>query len=158
MRALVQRVSSASVEVGGEVVGSCGRGLLVLLGVGQKDEEAVARRVWDKVRRLRIFPDADGRTNLSLEDVAGGVLLVSQFTLYADCRRGNRPSFTDAADPERAATLYERFCELAEGDLGGDRVGRGIFGANMRVSLVNEGPFTVMVDSDDLGRFGRGEG
>lgn len=149
MRALVQRVDGAAVEVAGEVVGSCGRGLLVLLGVGPADDAAVAERLWRKVRNLRIFEDAQGKTNLSLADVSGEVLVVSQFTLYASCRKGNRPSFVGAAAPELAERLYLRFCEAAERD--GFRVGRGSFGAQMRVSLVNDGPFTVWLDSEELG-------
>lgn len=150
MRALIQRVESAKVEVEGRVVGSCGKGYLVLLGVGPEDDEACARRLWDKVFRLRIFDDADGKTNLSLADVEGEVLVVSQFTLYADCRKGNRPSFTAAAKPDLADELYQRFCEFAEADV--RHVGQGVFGADMRVSLVNDGPFTVWLDTDELSR------
>ena len=151
MRALIQRVERAQVEVGGAVVGSCGAGYLVLLGVAPGDDEALAERLWRKVAALRICADETGKTNRSLVDTGGDVLVVSQFTLYADARRGNRPSFTGAAAPELAERLYERFCELAEKDLGPDRVGRGIFGADMRVSLVNDGPFTVLLDTDELG-------
>lgn len=151
MRALVQRVERAQVEVDGEVTGSCGAGYLVLLGVAPTDDEALAERLWGKVARLRIFEDETGKTNRSLVDVGGSVLVVSQFTLYADARRGNRPSFTGAARPELAERLYERFCELAETELGAGRVGRGVFGTHMRVSLVNDGPFTVLLDTDDLG-------
>lgn len=144
MRALLQRVSEARVEVGGEVVGSCGAGLLVLLGVGPDDTEQSAQRLWRKIYNLRIFSDADGKTNLSLRDVGGEVLVVSQFTLFADCRKGNRPSFAGAAPADLANRLYERFCELAEADVG--HVGRGVFGEHMRVSLLNDGPFTVWVE------------
>ncbi|WP_455136687.1 D-aminoacyl-tRNA deacylase [Thermophilibacter sp.] len=151
MRALVQRVERAQVEVDGAVTGSCGAGYLVLLGVAPTDDEALAERLWRKVSALRIFEDETGRTNRSLADVGGSVLVVSQFTLYADARRGNRPSFTGAARPELAERLYERFCDLAEADLGAARVGRGVFGAHMRVSLVNDGPFTVLLDTDELG-------
>ena len=150
MRALIQRVESASVEVGGEVVGSCGAGYLVLLGVGHTDTEALAEKLWKKILNLRIFADENGKTNLSLAAVDGSVLIVSQFTLFADAHRGNRPSFTDAAGAEQANALYEHMCALAERDLGPERVGRGIFGADMRVSLVNDGPFTVMLDTDVL--------
>ena len=150
MRALLQRVNEAEVRVDGTVVGSCGRGLLVLLGVGEADDDATAERLWHKVRGLRIFDDEAGKTNRSLEDVDGEVLVVSQFTLYADCRRGRRPSFTAAARPEVGRALYERFCELAEADLGPSRVGRGVFGADMRVSLENDGPFTVWLDTAEL--------
>ena len=144
MRALIQRVTSAEVRVDGAVTGSCGHGLLVLLGVGTDDTEQACDRLWRKVRDLRIFADEAGKTNRSLTDVAGGLLVVSQFTLYADCRRGNRPSFTDAARPDLAIPLYERFCDNAVRD--GFSVGRGVFGADMQVSLVNDGPFTVMVE------------
>ena len=151
MRALIQRVERASVEVDGSEVGTCSAGYLVLLGVGPNDDENVTRRMWEKVRKLRICADENGRTNLSLVDVGGSLLVVSQFTLYADARHGNRPSFTNAAPAELANRLYEHFCELAEKDLGPGRVGRGVFGAHMRVSLVNDGPFTVMLDSEELG-------
>lgn len=151
MRALIQRVEHAQVEVAGEVVGSCGAGYLVLLGVAPADDEALCERLWHKVAALRICADDEGKTNRSLCDTGGSVLVVSQFTLYADARRGNRPSFTGAAAPELARRLYERFCELAEADLGTGRVGRGVFGADMRVSLVNDGPFTVLLDTDELG-------
>lgn len=150
MRALIQRVSEASVRVDGEEVGRCGRGLLVLLGVGEGDDEAVAEKLWHKASGLRIFGDNAGKTNLSLADVGGEVLVVSQFTLYANFRRGRRPSFTDAAAPELGRALYEHFCELVQRDLGADRVGRGIFGADMKVSLVNDGPFTIWLDTAEL--------
>lgn len=150
MRALIQRVSEASVRVDGEEVGCCGRGLLVLLGVGEGDDEAVAEKLWHKASGLRIFDDNAGKTNLSLADVGGEVLVVSQFTLYANFRRGRRPSFTDAAAPELGRALYEHFCELVQRDLGADRVGRGIFGADMKVSLVNDGPFTIWLDTAEL--------
>lgn len=146
MRALVQRVSEARVTVDGEVVGSCGAGLLILLGVGANDTANNAQRLWNKIHRLRIFADDAGKTNLSLGDVGGEVLVVSQFTLYADCRRGNRPSFTDAAPADKGNELYELFCSLAEKDVA--HVGRGIFGADMQVALVNDGPFTVWLDTE----------
>ena len=150
MRALIQRVEHASVSVDGKVVGSCGRGLLVLLGVGEGDDEATAERLWRKASDLRIFDDEAGKANLSLSDVGGEMLVVSQFTLYANCRRGRRPSFTEAAAPELGRELYERFCELAEADLGATHVGRGVFGAHMQVELVNDGPFTIWLDTDEL--------
>lgn len=151
MRALIQRVEHARVEVADEVVGSCGPGYLVLLGVAPTDDEALVSRLWRKVAALRICADDMGKTNRSLLDTNGSLLVVSQFTLYADARRGNRPSFTAAAEPALAERLYDRFCELAEAELGVDRVGRGVFGADMRVSLVNDGPFTVLLDTDELG-------
>ena len=150
MRALIQRVRHASVTVDGEVTGSCGKGLLVLLGVGHEDDEALAEKLWNKILGLRIFEDEAGKTNLSLADVGGEALVVSQFTLYANCRRGRRPSFTDAAAPAQANALYERFCELAEADLGAEHVGRGVFGAMMDVKLVNDGPFTIWLDTAEL--------
>lgn len=151
MRALIQRVERASVEVDGTTVSSVGAGYLVLLGVAPTDDERIVERLWKKVSSLRICADEAGKTNLSLVDTRGDLLVVSQFTLYADARRGNRPSFTGAAAPDLAEGLYERFCDLAEADLGVGRVGRGVFGADMCVSLVNDGPFTVMLDTDELG-------
>ena len=150
MRALIQRVRHASVTVDGQVVGSCGKGLLILLGVGHDDDECVAAKLWNKARDLRIFDDEAGKTNLSLLDVGGEALVVSQFTLYANCRRGRRPSFAEAGKPTRANELYEHFCGLAEEDLGEERVGRGVFGAMMDVELVNDGPFTIWLDTDEL--------
>jgi len=144
MRALIQRVSTAQVEVDDKVVGSCGPGLLIFLGVGTDDTSANARTLWNKILRLRIFADAAGKTNLSLADVDGEVLVISQFTLYADCRKGNRPAFVHAAPAELGNQLYEEFCELAQHDV--RHVGRGVFGANMQVSLVNDGPFTIWLE------------
>jgi D-tyrosyl-tRNA(Tyr) deacylase len=138
VRALIQRVSRAAVSVDGREVSSIGPGLLVLLGVSGDDDEGDAKWLAEKVRALRIFPDADGRMNESLGDRE--VLCVSQFTLYGDVRRGNRPSFVEAAPPEAAEPLYERFCELL-----GAR--RGSFGAMMAVELVNDGPVTLLVES-----------
>lgn len=149
MRALLQRVTQGSVTVEGEVTGRCGQGFVILLGVGPNDTEAQAQRLWDKIKRLRVFDDEDGKMNRSLLDVGGSVLVVSQFTLYADCRRGNRPSFTDAAGPELGNALYERFCELAQQEV---PCGRGIFGADMQVALTNSGPVTIWLDTDDLSR------
>lgn len=148
MRALIQCVSEARVDVEGETVGSIGRGLLIFLGVGAGDAEAQAERLWQKISRMRVFEDEAGKTNLALSDVAGEVLVVSQFTLYANCRRGNRPSFTDAASPDEANRLYEYFCSLARADV--PRVEQGLFGAMMDVHLVNRGPFTIWLDTDDL--------
>ena len=148
MRALVQRVTRASVTIGGEVTARIGAGYLVLLGVGEGDTPAEAERLWSKLRDLRIMEDDEGRVNRSLMDTAGGVLVVSQFTLYANCRRGRRPSFTDAASPDLARELYEYFVELARRDV--ERVQTGTFAADMSVDLVNDGPFTVMLDTADL--------
>lgn len=148
MRAVVQRVSSASVAIDGETVGSIGRGYLVLLGVGHEDAREQADKLWGKLRGLRINDDAQGKTNLALADVDGSVLVVSQFTLYADCRRGRRPSFTAAGAPDHAKELYEYFVSLVRADV--ERVATGRFGADMKVSLVNDGPFTIVLDTDDL--------
>ena len=148
MRAVIQRVLQASVTVGEDVVGAIGRGYLILLGVGASDTEAEAERLWAKIRDLRICEDEAGKTNLSLLQTDGEVLVVSQFTLYADCRRGRRPSFTAAGDPAHARGLYEYFAGLVRRDLG--RVETGSFGAHMQVSLVNDGPFTIVLDTADL--------
>ena len=148
MRAVVQRVSSAQVDIDGQRTGAIGRGLLILLGVGHDDTEAQAERLWSKISRLRIFEDADGKTNLSLADVGGEVLVVSQFTLFANCKKGNRPSFIEAGSPDEANRLYEWFVERARADV--PRVETGRFGAYMDVSLVNDGPFTLWLDTDAL--------
>ena len=146
MRALVQRVRSASVDVDGARVAEIGPGLLVFVGVTHSDTVHGAERLWGKVRDLRIFSDGNGLTNLSLADVSGSVLLVSQFTLYADTHKGHRPSFVAAAGRELGESLYEHMVAAARADLGDERVGAGIFGADMLVSLENDGPFTVMVE------------
>ena len=147
MRALLQRTSGARVRVEGEVIGEIGPGLVVLLGVGPADDEAVTDALARRVRELRIFDDADGRTNLSLVDLGGAVLVVSQFTLYADTRRGRRPGFTGAAAPELAERLYLRFAEALRAL--GVTVATGRFGSVMEVELVNDGPFTIWLDSAD---------
>lgn len=148
MRAVVQRVTRASVTIDGEVTGSIGQGYLVLLGVGADDTRAEADRLWKKLFGLRIMEDEDGKTNRSIDDVGGEVLVVSQFTLFADCRRGRRPSFTAAGGPAHANELYEYFVQLARQDV--SRVATGTFGANMQVELVNDGPFTIVLDTDTL--------
>lgn len=148
MRIVLQRVSQAKVEVDGRVVGSIGRGLMALVGVGRTDDDSLARALAEKVVTLRIFEDEDGKTNLSLLDVGGAVLVVSQFTLYADCRKGRRPSFTGAGDPEMAARLVEVFRNTVE-DFGVETAS-GVFGAHMQVSLVNDGPFTIVLDENDV--------
>lgn len=145
MRAVVQRVSKASVTVDGEITGAIDQGLLVLLGVGPEDTAAEVEWLSSKVAHLRIFADEDGKMNRSVIDVAGGVLVVSQFTLYGDCRKGRRPSFVKAAPPAVAEPLYVRFCEAMVAQ--GLAVGRGVFGADMDVALVNDGPVTLVIDT-----------
>jgi D-aminoacyl-tRNA deacylase len=145
VRAVVQRVSEASVAVDGVVVASCGAGLVVLLGVAGVDTPDDAEHLAGKVARLRIFAGDDGRFDRSLLDVGGEALVVSQFTLIADTRTGNRPSFSDAAPPDRAETLYDRFCGALEE--AGVPLARGVFGARMDVSLVNDGPVTIVLAS-----------
>lgn len=147
MRALLQRVTRADVRVDDDRIASIGQGLVVLLGVGPGDDTSVADALARKVAELRIFADVDGRTNRSLLDVGGAALVVSQFTLFADTRRGRRPGFTGAAPPELAESLYERFAAALEGF--GLEVGRGRFGAEMAVELVNDGPFTIWLDTDE---------
>jgi|SRR6266566_628191 D-tyrosyl-tRNA(Tyr) deacylase len=146
MRVLVQRVSRATVSVDGEVRSSIGLGYLLLVGVGRGDEAAQVDRLADKIVGLRIFRDADGKTNLAIGDVDGEALVVSQFTLYADTRKGRRPSFVYAADPEEAAELVEAFAAALEAR--GLKVARGVFGAEMEVGLVNDGPFTMWLDAE----------
>jgi D-tyrosyl-tRNA(Tyr) deacylase len=146
MRALLQRVSEAEVRVGGETVATIGLGLVVLVGVGHDDDEATADALAKRIVELRIFRDEAGKTNRSILEVAGGAIVVSQFTLYADTSRGRRPGFTNAAPPELAERLYERVAgKLAEA--GVDPVAKGVFGAEMAVELVNDGPFTLWLDS-----------
>ena len=145
MRALIQRVSSASVRVDGELVGEIGEGLVVLLGVGEGDGSGQARKLADKLARLRVFDGAEGRMDRSLLDLRAGALCISQFTLYGDTRRGLRPSFTDAAEPVLAERLYDEFCSALEEQ--GVEVARGRFGARMSVALVNEGPVTLMLEA-----------
>lgn len=152
MRAVLQRVSRASVAVGGAIVGQIGQGLLVLLGVGKGDTGADAEALARKVVELRVFQDAAGKMNLSLKDTGGSLLVVSQFTLYGDTRKGRRPSFDLAAPPEQARSLYERFVEAARAQ--GVEVATGVFQAMMSVSLVNEGPVTFLVESRDPSRSG----
>jgi D-tyrosyl-tRNA(Tyr) deacylase len=146
VRAVVQRVREASVSVEGRVVSSCARGVVVLLGVAIDDRAQTAVRLAGKAARLRIFENEDGRFDHSLLDVTGDALVVSQFTLIADTRKGNRPSFTNAARPEDAEPIYEAFCDALERE--GVRVARGVFGARMEVALVNDGPVTIVLDVD----------
>ncbi|HNQ14405.1 MAG TPA: D-aminoacyl-tRNA deacylase [Pyrinomonadaceae bacterium] len=146
MRVVLQRVSRAKVSVDGEVTGEIGRGILVLLGVSRSDTEAEARSMLEKTLNLRIFDDEDGKMNLSLLDIAGELLVVSQFTLYGDARKGRRPSYIDAAGPEEANRIYEYF--VAEARKHVANVGTGRFQAMMDVELVNDGPVTILLDSD----------
>jgi D-tyrosyl-tRNA(Tyr) deacylase len=145
MRAVIQRVSRAQVRVEGQVRGKIGQGLLVLLGVGRADQPPDADRLLEKILNLRIFQDPSGKMNLSLLEVSGELMVVSQFTLYADCRKGRRPSFTDAGSPEEAQKLYDYFVRVAEGR--GVKVATGVFQASMEVELVNTGPVTILLDS-----------
>jgi D-aminoacyl-tRNA deacylase len=150
MRALVQRVTKASVAIDGSIRGQIGNGLVVFLGVRDGDDEHAARYLADRVVNLRIFEDREGKTNLSLKDVTGSVLAISQFTLYADCTRGRRPGFSYAGRPEIAKPLYDRFAALLrEWKI---TVAEGEFGAHMLVELLNDGPFTIWLDSDNKRR------
>ena len=148
MRAVLTRVKHASVSVDGQVIGKIGEGFLVLLGVTHEDTEAQAEKLADKLTGLRIFEDENEKMNRSLADVGGELLIVSQFTLYANCKKGNRPSFTGAGAPDQAERLYEQFVERARQDV--PHVETGRFGAMMQVSLVNDGPFTIWLDTDQL--------
>ena len=145
MRALVQRVSKASVRIEGNIVGEIGRGLLVLLGVTHDDTTDRAHWLADKIAGLRIFSDADGKMNLDVTEAGGGILIVSQFTLYGDCRKGRRPSFIDAAPPTIAIPLYEAFVHAVKAQ--GVPVATGQFGADMQVELINDGPVTLVIDA-----------
>ncbi len=148
MKFVIQRVSEASVEVEGVIVGAIETGYLVLIGVGQEDTEADADKLVRKLLGLRIFSDENDKINLSLKDVGGSLLLVSQFTLYANCVKGNRPSFTEAGDPQKAEALYEYIVNECRKDV--PNVQTGVFGAHMKVRLCNEGPFTILLESDKL--------
>lgn len=147
MRAVVQRVAEASVTVDSQVTGIVGKGFLILLGVTHADGEAESRTLAGKIARLRVFRDDAGKMNLSLKDTGGGALVVSQFTLYAETAKGNRPSFINAAGPEQANSLYEHFCETLRAE--GIHVETGVFGAHMDVRLLNDGPVTIILDTDE---------
>ncbi len=149
MRFLIQRTARASVTVDEKVVGSIGKGFLVLAGVADSDTKLIADKMIDKLSKLRIFEDSEGKTNLSIRDVGGEFLVISQFTLYANCKKGNRPSFIEAGKPDMAEEMYEYILKSLTDR--GFQVKRGIFGADMKVELLNDGPFTVMLDSRELG-------
>ncbi len=148
MRFVIQRVRHASVTVDGKTIGKIGKGFLVLVGISEQDDNSVADKMMKKMLGLRIFEDEAGKTNLALKDVGGELLMVSQFTLYANCRKGNRPSFIEAGNPEKADKLYEYCIEKAREQ--GFEVQAGSFGADMQVELLNDGPFTILLDSDQL--------
>lgn len=144
MKIVLQRVSEASVKVDDNIVGSIGNGYLILLGISDNDTKENIEKAVQKISKLRIFSDKNGKTNLSISDIDGEILVVSQFTLYADCRKGNRPSFINAGKPEYAENMYEYFIEYSKEYF--KKVEHGIFGADMKVSLVNDGPFTIILE------------
>ena len=148
MRFVVQRVTESEVKVDGEVLGKIGKGFMVLIGVSNSDTKEIADKMIKKMLGLRIFEDENGKTNLSLETVGGELLLISQFTLYANCKKGNRPSFIEAGAPDMASDMYEYIIAKCKEQV--PVVERGQFGADMKVSLVNDGPFTIILDSDNL--------
>lgn len=148
MKFIIQRVTGASVSVAGDTIGEIKNGYVVLVGIKDSDNVEIADRLVDKMVKLRIFEDDNGKTNISLSDVGGSILIISQFTLYADCKKGNRPSFIKAGKPDMANELYEYITGLCR-ERGFD-VQTGIFGADMKVSLVNDGPFTIILDSDEI--------
>lgn len=148
MKFVIQRVTHAEVEVEQEIIGSIQNGYLVLIGIAEDDNEEIADKLVKKLLGLRIFADENGKTNLSLKDVNGSLLLISQFTLYADCRKGNRPSFVNAGNPEKANELYEYIIEKCRDEV--PDVQTGSFGADMKITLLNDGPFTIILDSKDL--------
>ena len=148
MRIVVQRVKEASCKVDGKITGSCNKGFLLFIGFKNGDTEAEIQKCLKKVAGLRIFEDENGKMNKSLKDINGEILAISQFTLYADCKHGNRPSFTDALDYDKANIMYERFVELLRNE--GYKTEVGIFGADMKISLINDGPVTIILDTDNL--------
>jgi len=148
MKFVIQRVSNAKVDVDGETLGAIGRGFMILIGIAESDTEEIADKMIQKMLKLRIFDDENGKTNLSIDDVGGELLLISQFTLYADCRKGNRPSFFRAGNPEMASKMYDYIVEKCTSL--GYKTGHGKFGAEMEVSLINDGPFTIVLDSEEM--------
>lgn len=147
MKFVIQRVNHADVKVDNQIVGEIEKGFLVLIGVSQSDTEAIADKMIQKMINMRIFSDENGKTNLALKDVEGSLLLVSQFTLYADCKKGNRPSFVHAGSPEMANALYEYIIDKCASEI---PVQHGVFGADMKINLENDGPFTIVLDSEQL--------
>lgn len=148
MKVVLQRVKKATVTVDEKIVGQIGKGYLILLGIGKEDTKETVDKYLDKIIKMRIFEDENGKTNLSLSDVGGEILLVSQFTLYADCKKGNRPSFIRSADPSYATELYNYALEVIKEQIG--KVEAGIFGEDMDVMLINDGPFTIMLDENSF--------
>lgn len=148
MRFVIQRVTHASVTIEEEVRGKIGKGFLVLIGIGQQDNEEIADKLVRKLVNMRIFEDSEGKTNLGLKDVSGELLLISQFTLYADCKKGNRPSFTKAGAPGEAERLYQYIIEKCKEEI--QVVEQGEFGSDMKIELLNDGPFTVILDSEEI--------
>ena len=148
MKIVLQRVLEANVKIDGKTVGEIGKGYLLLLGVSNDDNKVIADKMIEKVSKLRIFEDSDGKTNLSIDQVDGEILVVSQFTLYADCRKGNRPSFINAGSPALAEEIYEYVLQRCKGIF--RKTQHGVFGADMKVSLVNDGPFTLILDSNEI--------
>lgn len=148
MKFVIQRVTSASVSVDEKIVGKIGKGFLVLIGIGKEDNKEIADKMIKKLIGMRIFEDENGKTNLSLNDVSGELLLISQFTLYADCKKGNRPSFINAGSPDEANSIYEYIISECKKEI--NVVEKGVFGADMKVSLLNDGPFTIILDSRDI--------
>lgn len=148
MRYIIQRVTNASCTVDGRVTGEIEKGFLVFIGVSDTDTKEIADKMTKKLLGMRIFEDENGKTNLSLKDVNGSLLLISQFTLYADCKKGNRPSFTKAGKPDHANELYEYMIDVCKNEI--SNVQTGIFGADMKIQLLNDGPFTILLDSDEI--------
>ena len=148
MKFVIQRATHAQVSVNSEVIGKIGKGFLVLVGIGRSDDEKIADKLVQKLVNMRIFEDENGKTNLGLKDVGGELLIISQFTLYADCKKGNRPSFTEAGAPQEADRLYEYILEKCRAEI--ETVQHGEFGADMKVELLNDGPFTIILDSRDI--------
>ena len=148
MRFVIQRVQSSKVTINGEIRGEIGKGFMVLIGIAGGDNAEIADKMIRKMVNMRIFEDENGKTNLGLKDVGGGLLLISQFTLYADCKKGNRPSFVNAGAPDMAKKLYEYIISKCKEEI--DVVEQGEFGADMKVELINDGPFTILLDSEDL--------